>query len=102
MKGEYIKIFTLLIALFYVNILEINNIRRANKRKNKIINNDEDYVRFLKDDDYTEGRNNQDDIESVEKCQKSDRDYFKILAKGKTFIFNKYVDERDAVNNKYI
>jgi hypothetical protein len=24
------------------------------------------------------------------------------LAKGKTFIFNKYVDERDAVNNKYI
>ena len=108
MKGEYIKIFTLLIALFYVNILEINNIRRANKMKNKIINNDEDYVRFLKDDDYTEGRENQEDRESVKNCksvlehQKSDDDYFEILAKGKTFIFNKYVDERDAVNNKYI
>ena len=102
MKGEYIKTFTLLIALFYVNILEINNIRRANKMKNKIINNDEDYVRFLKDDDYTEGRDDPDDRNSVENCQDSDDDYFDILAKGKTFIFNKYVDERDAVNNKYI
>ena len=56
--------------------------------KNKIINNDEDYVRFLKDDDYTEGRDDPDDINSVNNCQDSDDDYFDILAKGKTFIFN--------------
>jgi hypothetical protein len=101
MKGEYIKIFTLLIALFYINILEINNIRRANKKRNNIINNDEDYARFLKED-YTEGREDSDDKKSIENCQNSDEDYFDILAHGKSFTFNKYVDERDAVNHKYI
>ncbi len=100
MKGEYIKVFTLLIALFYINILEINNIRRANKKGNNIINNDEDYARFLKED-YTEGRDDPDK-ESIANCQNSDQDYFDILAHGKSFTFNKYVDERDAVNNKYI
>ena len=98
MKGEYIKIFTLLIALFYINILEINNIRRANKRRNNIINNDEDYVRFLKDD-YTEGRDDSKDKESIKNCQKSDDYYFSKLVTGENFTFNKYVDERDAVNN---
>jgi len=101
MKGEYIKIFTLLIALFYINILEINNIRRANKRRNNIINNDEDYVRFLKDD-YTEGRDDPKDKESIKNCQKSDDYYFSKLVTGENFTFNKYVDERDAVNNNYI
>ena len=100
MKGEYIKIFTLLIALFYINILEINNIRRANKRRNNIINNDEDYVRFLKD--FTEGRDDSKDKESIENCQKSDDYYFSKLVTGENFTFNKYVDERDAVNNNYI
>jgi hypothetical protein len=101
MKGEYIKIFTLLIALFYVNILEINNIRRANKRRNNIINDDEDYIRFL-DDDFTKDRTNQDDKDSIKTCQNSDEVYFKHLVTGESFSFNKYVDERDAVNNKYI
>ena len=100
MKGEYIKIFTLLIALFYVNILEINNIRRANKRRNNSINNDEDYIRFL-DDDYTQGRTD-DDKKSIKACQNSDKEYFKHLVTGENFAFNKYVDERDAVINKYI
>jgi len=102
MKGEYIKIFTLLIALFYVNILEINNIRRSNKKRNNIINNEEDYVRFLKDTGYTKGRENQSDIDSIENCQNSDETYFKILASGQSFTFNKYIDERDAVNNNSI
>ena len=102
MKGEYIKIFTLLIALFYINILEINNIRRANKRRKNIINNDEDYIRFLKDVDYSEGRTEPDDINSIKTCQNSDGDYFSHLVTGESFTFNKYVDERDAVNNKYI
>ena len=101
MKGEYIKIFTLLIALFYVNILEINNIRRANKRRNNIINDDEDYIRFL-DDDFTKDRTDQDDKDSIKTCQNSDEVYFKHLVTGVSFSFNKYVDERDAVNNKYI
>ena len=101
MKGEYIKIFTLLIALFYINILEINNIRRANKRQNNIINNDEDYIRFLKDD-YTEGRNDPDDIDSIKSCHNSDENYFKYFVSGDYFPFTKYVDERDAVNNNYI
>jgi len=101
MKGEYIKIFTLLIALFYVNILEINNIRRANKTKNNIINNDKDYVRYL-DDDYTKERNDKDDKDSIKTCQNSDQDYFDHLVTGTSFTFNKYVDERDAVNNRYI
>ena len=99
MKGEYIKIFTLLIALFYINILEINNIRRANKRRNNIINNDEDYVRFLKDVDYSEGRIEEDDKNSIKNCQNSDDYYFNYLVTGENFTFNKYVDERDAVNN---
>ena len=98
MKGEYIKIFTLLIALFYINILEINNIRRANKRRNNIINNDEDYVRFLKGD-YTEGRDDSKDKDSIDNCQNSDDYYFNYLVTGENFTFNKYVDERDAVNN---
>ena len=101
MKGEYIKIFTLLIALFYVNILEINNIRTANKSRNNIINNDKDYVRYL-DDDYTKERKNEDDKNSIKKCQNSDDYYFNYLVTGENFSFNKYVDERDAVNNKYI
>jgi len=101
MKGEYIKIFTLLIALFYVNILEINNIRRANKRRNNFINDDEDYIRFL-DDDFTKDRTDQDDKDSIKTCQNSDEVYFKHLVTGESFSFNKYVDERDAVNNKYI
>ena len=101
MKGEYIKIFTLLIALFYVNILEINNIRRANKRRSNIINDDEDYIRFL-DDDFTKDRTDQDDKDSIKTCQNSDEVYFKHLVTGESFSFNKYVDERDAVNNKYI
>jgi len=101
MKGEYIKIFTLLIALFYVNILEINNIRRANKRRNNIINDDEDYIRFL-DDDFTKDRTDPDDKDSIKTCQNSDEVYFKHLVTGESFSFNKYVDERDAVNNKYI
>jgi len=102
MKGEYLKIFTLLIALFYINILEINNIRRANKRKTNNINNDEDYVRFLKDDDYTKDRTDSDDIASIKNCQNSDEDYFFYLAEGEKFEFNKYVDERDSVNNNYL
>ena len=100
MKGEYIKIFTLLIALFYVNILEINNIRRANKRRNNSINNDEDYIRFL-DDDYTKDRTDKDS-DSIKTCQNSDKEYFKHLVTGENFTFNKYVNERDAVINKYI
>ena len=101
MKGEYIKIFTLLIALFYVNILEINNIRRANKRRNNSINNNEDYIRFL-DDDYIKHRTDEDDKKSIKTCQDSDKEYFEHLVTGESFAFNKYVDERDSVNNKYI
>ena len=100
MKGEYIKIFTLLIALFYINILEINNIRNANKKKLNNINNDEDYIRYLKDDEYTIGRTDEDDIESIKNCQNSDEDYFSSLVSDGNFTFNKYVDERDSVNNK--
>ena len=43
-----------------------------------------------------------DDKDSIKTCQNSDEVYFKHLVTGESFSFNKYVDERDAVNNKYI
>jgi len=42
------------------------------------------------------------DKDSIKSCQNSDQDYFEHLVTGKSFTFNKYVDERDAVNNRYI
>lgn len=102
MKNEYIKIFSLLIAIFYVNILEVNYIRQANKRKTDVINNDEDYVRYLKDEDYTSYRTNKDDIKSIENCQNSDDNYFSYFVSGEEFKFNKYVDTRDSVINIFI
>jgi hypothetical protein len=74
MKGDFLKIIALLIAFFYINILEINNIRKANINKMKNINSEEDYVRFLKDEDYTTGRTDPDDIKSIENCQDSDEE----------------------------
>jgi hypothetical protein len=65
MKAEYIKIFSLLIALFYVNILELNNLRKRNKSSNK---NDIEYFRLLDDEYDTSKRNNKDDIDSIEKA----------------------------------
>ena len=97
MKGEYIKIFSLLIALFYINILEINNIRLKNKQKNNNIDNKNDYFRLLYDYD-TSGRSNSDDIDSIENCESSDEDYFSYLTTGQEFKFDKYVDSRDSVN----
>ena len=97
MKGEYIKIFSLLIALFYLIIFEINNIRLKNKQKNNNINNKNDYFRLLYDYD-TSGRSNSDDIDSIENCESSDEDYFSYLTTGQEFKFDKYVDSRDSVN----
>jgi len=96
MKGEYIKIFSLLIALFYINILEINNIRLKNKQKNNNINNKNDYFRLLYDYD-TSKRNNKDDIESIENCENSYGDYFSYLTNGQEIKFDKYIDSRDSV-----
>ena len=39
---------------------------------------------------------------SIENCKNSDENYFSILVKGDKFKFDKYVDERDSVNNNYI
>ena len=99
MKVEYIKIFTLLIALFYINILEINDLRRTNNNQDNIKNED-DYIRLLNGYD-TSGRNNEDDVVSIENCEDSSENYFSYLTSGKEFKFDKYVDERDAVNNNY-
>jgi hypothetical protein len=97
MKGEYIKIFSILIAIFYVNFLEINNIRATNKKKNYYAGNQNDYFRLLYDYD-TSGRSNSDDIDSIENCESSDEDYFSYLTTGQEFKFDKYVDSRDSVN----
>ena len=102
MKGDFLKIIALLIAFFYINILEINNIRKAHINKMKNINSEEDYVRFLKDEDYTAGRTDPDDIKSIENCQDSDEEYFSYFATNKSFKFTKYVDERDSVIQNYI
>ena len=61
MKAEYIKIFSLLIALFYVNILELNNLRKRNKSSNK---NDIEYFRLL-DDEYDTSNRDLSDTEIV-------------------------------------
>ena len=94
MKAEYIKIFSLLISLFYVNILELNNLRKRNKSSNK---NDIEYFRLLDDEYDTSKRNNKDDIDSIEKCQDSDKDYFSYYIKGEKFTFDKYIDEKNSV-----
>lgn len=96
MKNEYFKIFCLLIAIFYVNFLEINHIRALNKKKNDNINNKNDYFRLLYDYD-TSSRKNNDDVESIENCEDSDGDYFSYLISGQEFKFTKYVDSRDSV-----
>ena len=96
MKSEYIKIFSLLITIFYINIFEINNLRTLNKKKNDDIDNKNDYFRLLYDYD-TSNRNNNEDVESIENCEDSDGDYFSYLVSGQEFKFNKYVDSRDSV-----
>ena len=96
MKGEYIKIFSLLIAIFYVNFLEINNIRTTNKKKNYNAGNENDYFRLLYDYD-TSTRTNKDDIESIENCENSYGDYFSYLTSGQEIKFGKYIDSRDSV-----
>ena len=98
MKGEYIKIISLLIALFYVNILEISNIKNQNKKRKTDGAENIDYFRLL-NGDYTVGRNDEDDKKSIENCKNSDENYFSILVKGDKFKFDKYVDERDSVSN---
>ena len=96
MNGEYIKIFSLLIAIFYVNFLEINNIRTTNKKKNYYAGNQNDYFRLLYDYD-TSTRTNKDDIESIENCENSYGDYFSYLTSGQEIKFDKYIDSRDSV-----
>ena len=96
MKGEYIKIFSLLIAIFYVNFLEINNIRTTNKKKNYYAGNENDYFRLLYDYD-TSTRTNKDDIESIENCENSYGNYFSYLTNGQEIKFDKYIDSRDSV-----
>ena len=96
MKSEYIKIFSLLITIFYINIFEINNLRTLNKKKNDDIDKKNDYFRLLYDYD-TSNRNNNEDVESIENCEDSDGDYFSYLVSGQEFKFNKYVDSRDSV-----
>lgn len=98
MKSEYIKIISLLIALFYVNILEINNLRRKKNASPNNISKD-DYVRLLKGDYDTSGRSDQNDINSIENCEDSSEDYFSYYRDGKNFVFDKFVDQRDSVNN---
>ena len=97
MKGEYIKIISLLIALFYVNILEITNIKNQNKKRKTNNTDNIDYFRLL-NGDYTVGRID-DDKKSIENCKNSDENYFSILVKGDKFKFDKYIDERDSVSN---
>ena len=94
MKVEYIKIFSLLIALFYINILEINNLRRANKNQD-YAKNEDDYIRLL------DSIRTEDDKESIKNCEDSSDNYYSYYTKGIEFKFDKYVDERDAVINNY-
>ena len=96
-KVDFSKIVILLIALFYINILEINNLRKKNKSGvNNNINTD--YIRYFMDEYDTSGRTEEEDKESIKNCQNSDSDYFSYYINGNSFIFDKYVDERDSVN----
>ena len=48
----------------------------------------------------TSGRT-EDDKESIENCEDSSENYFSYFTEGKQFKFDKYVDERDSVNNNH-
>ena len=48
MKSDYIKIFSLLIILFFVNFLEFRNIKKENKTKDNNNKSENDYFRLLK------------------------------------------------------
>ena len=98
MKAEYIKIFSLLIAVFYINILEISDVsNKLKKNQADDIKNDYDYARLLIGKSYR----TDDDNESIDNCEDSSENYFSYLTKGKSFKFDKYVDERDSVSNNY-
>lgn len=101
MKSDYIKIFSLLIILFFVNFLEFRNIRKENKTKANNNKSENEYFRILKNEYDTSGREN-DDKESIEQCQDIDEDYFSYLIEGKSFTFDKYVDKKGSVNNIFI
>ena len=101
MKSDYIKIFSLLIILFFVNFLEFRNIKKENKKKANNNKSENDYFRLLKNEYDTSSRANEDK-ESIEKCQDIDEDYFSSLIGGKTFKFEKYIDIRDSVINIFI
>ena len=98
MKSGCIKLFSLLIVIFFVNILEFRNITKENKKISNSNKRENDYFRLLKNEYDTSSRTN-DDKESIEKCQDIDEDYFSSLIGGKTFKFDKYIDKRDSVNN---
>ena len=102
MKSDYIKIFSLLIILFFVNFLEFRNIKKENKTKANNNNSENDYFRILKNEYDTSSRENDDDKESIEKCQDIDEGYFSYLLGNKPFTFDKYVDKRDSVTNIFI
>ena len=99
MKVEYIKIFALLIALFYVNILEINQLRKKNNKPINNIKDEDDYIRYLKGEYDKSSRTYQKDKDSIQNCENSNEDYFSYYISGASFKFDKYVDERDSVNN---
>ena len=101
MKSDYIKIFSLLIILFFVKFLEFRNINKENKKKDNNNKSENDYFRLLKNEYDTSNREN-DDKESIEQCQDIDEDYFSFLLGKKPFTFDKYVDKRDSVNNIFI
>ena len=98
MKNEYIIICSLLIALFGINAIGISFLRRKNPIN---INNNNEYTRLLNDYD-TSGRNNEEDIESIENCESSSENYFSYYTEGKQFRFDKYIDARDSVNNIFL
>ena len=75
MKSGCIKLFSLLIVIFFVNILEFRNITKENKKISNSNKSENDYFRLLKNEYDTSSRTN-DDKESIEKCQDIDEDYF--------------------------
>lgn len=95
MKFKYIKIIFALIGFYSLHLLGITNNIKANLFE-------QFNLRFLSDSKINydkSSRTDNDDIKSIEICEKSDFKYFYEYVTGFNVTFDEYIDKSRAVSN---